>query len=136
MKTASKTASTPRQLRRFALIVATGLTVMAAISWWRGHTTVPTVMWSIAGVLALAGLVAPRTLGPVERAWLTLGGILAWVNTRIILTALFYVVVTPVALVMRFFRDPLDRRIDPGSASYWVRRAVAVPDPKSYEQQF
>ena len=127
--------STPRHLRRFAFIVATGLTAVAALSWWRGHTTVPTVLWAISGVLALAGLVAPRTLGPVERAWLAVGAVLAWVNTRIILTLLFYVVVTPVALVMRLFRDPLERRIDRGSASYWVRRPAAI-DPKSYEQQF
>ncbi len=79
---------------------------------------------------------APRTLGPVERAWLAVGAVLAWVNTRIILTLLFYVVVTPVALVMRLFRDPLERRLDRDSASYWVRRPAAVIDPKRYEQQF
>jgi Saxitoxin biosynthesis operon protein SxtJ len=130
------TVSSPRHLRRFALIVATGLTVVAAISWWRGHTIVPAVFWSIAGVLGLTGLVAPRILGPVERGWLAVGAVLAWVNTRIILTVLFYIVVSPVAMVMRLFRDPLERRIDRASASYWVRRPATATDPKSYEQQF
>jgi hypothetical protein len=132
----TKTVSTPRQLRKFALIVATGLTAVAALSWWRGHTTVPATLWTVAGVLALAGLVAPRILGPVERGWLAVGAVLAWVNTRIILTLLFYVVVTPVAAIMRLFRDPLERRIDKASASYWIRRPAVAIDRKRYEQQF
>ena len=131
-----KHAPSPAHLRRFALVVSAGLTVIAGISWWRGHTVVPVVMWSVAGTLLLAGLIAPRALAPVERAWLWIGSILAWVNTRIILTLLFYAVVTPVALVMRRFRDPLDRRLDPAAASYWARRPSVVVSRQRYEQQF
>ena len=64
------------------------------------------------------------------------GNGLGWVNTRIILTALFYVVVTPAGVVMRFFRDPLDRELSEARASYWSRRPVARFDPKSYQRQF
>ena len=132
----TRKVSSARRLRRFAFVVATGLTLVAALSWWRGHTTVPSVFWVIAGVLALAGLVAPRTLRPVERAWLAIGGVLAWVNTRIILTVLFYLVVTPIAIVIRLFRDPLKRRFDPTAPSYWTRRTAGATSLKSYEQQF
>jgi hypothetical protein len=131
-----KSASSPAQLRRFALTVATGLTLIAGLSWWRGHTTVPATLWTVAGVLVVAGLIAPQLLAPVERGWLALAAVLAWINTRIILTALFYLVVTPVAVVMRLFRDPLQRSFEPGASSYWTRRPAGVIDRKAYERQF
>jgi hypothetical protein len=95
------------------------------------------VIWSLAGLLAAAGLLVPRALGPVERWWLRLGLVLAWVNTRIILTVLFYLVVTPIALVMRIFRDPLDRRLAADATTYWHRRAPRPDNPAAgYEHQF
>ena len=114
-----------------------GLLVVGAISWWRGHSVAPVVLWSLAATIALAGLLVPRALEPVERWWLRLGLVLAWVNTRIILTVLFYLVVTPIALVMRLFRDPLDRRLAAEATSYWQRRAARPDDPAAgYEHQF
>jgi len=100
-----------RRLRRFGLTVAVGFTLLGGLSWWRDHTIAPRVFWILAALLAVPAAVAPALLGPVERGWLTLGGWLAWVNTRIILTGVFYLVVTPVGVVMRRFRDPLDRRL-------------------------
>ena len=123
------------RLRRFSWVVGGGLTLVALISWYRGHDTVPFVMWSVAGALLLMGLVYPRALGPVEKGWLAFGHALGWVNTRVILTLLFALVVVPVGLVMRLFRDPLDRKMKDGRSSYWVVRDQ-VPTPESYERQF
>jgi hypothetical protein len=62
--------------------------------------------------------------------------VLAWVNTRIILTLLFYAVFTPIGVIMRLFRDPLDRRLHDGRVSYWVPKEPEPFDPKRYENQF
>jgi hypothetical protein len=125
-----------RKLRRFGLTVAIGFTTLATISWWRGHTVAPTVMWSLAAVLLAPAIVAPMALAPVERAWMTLGGWLAWFNTRVILTVLFYVVVTPVGLIVRMFRDPLDRQLSEAGTSYWIRRNVQPFKAENYQRQF
>ena len=97
-----------QHLRRFGLTIATGMTVIGAVSFWRDHTVAPTMMWTAAVLIGVPALVAPAVLARVERAWLMFGNLLAWVNTRIILTVLFYVVVTPVGVCVRLFRDPLD----------------------------
>lgn len=123
------------RLRKFSLIVGGGLTLVALVSWYRGHDTVPLVMWSAAGALILMGLVYPRSLRPVEKGWLAFGHALGWVNTRVILTLVFVLVVVPVGLVMRLFRDPLDRKMKDGRSSYWIVRDQ-VPTPESYERQF
>lgn len=125
-----------QHLRRFGLTVAIGFTLIGALSWWRQHTVAPLVLWTLAVLNGAPALVAPAALGPVERVWLAVGNGLAWVNTRIILTALFYVVVTPVGVLMRVFRDPLDRELYEARASYWIRRTVAPFDPKNYQRQF
>lgn len=131
----TKHLSLPARLRRFALTVAAGATIVAGISWWRGHTVVPSLLWSVAAIVALAGVTVPTSLAPVERGWLAVGRVLAWLNTRIILTALFYLVVTPIAIIMRPFRDPLDRRFDAKASTYWCRRTTGV-SRNSYERQF
>lgn len=123
------------RLRRFSLVVGGGLAVIGLISWYRGHDTAPLVLWSLAAALVLAGLVYPRSLKPVEKGWMAFGHALGWVNTRIILTLLFVLVVVPVGLVMRLFRDPLDRKMRDGRSSYWIARDQA-PSPESYERQF
>ena len=57
-------------------------------------------------------------------------------NTRIILTVLYALVITPIGLVRRAFGDPLDRRMRDGRDSVWVRRPQAPVDPARYRQQF
>ena len=125
-----------RQLRRFGFTVAAGLTVIGLVSWYRDHLTVSWALWTIAGLLGLLGLLLPRLLVRVQRAWMALGTALVWVNTRIILTILFYSTFTPIGAIMRRFRDPLDRQLQKERASYWVRREPQPLDPKVYERQF
>ena len=119
-----------RQLRHFGLLVGG---IFGAIGLW------PLVWrqqeprwWAVALMVALMApaLVAPRALGPAYRAWMKLAEILAWVNTRILLGFVFYVVVTPIAVLMRLLgRDPMRRALVPTEASY---RVPCTPRPASH----
>jgi len=124
------------EVRRFALTVGTGLTLIGALSRYRGHTEAPIVLWMISGVLWLLGLAQPRLLLPVQKAWMAFANILGWVNTRIILGLLFYVVLTPISILARFFKDPLDRKLHDGRDTYWIQKRTQALDSKEYERQF
>lgn len=126
----------PSELRRFGLMVGGVFLVLSALSRWRGHEVPPLVLGALGVALVVPGLVAPRLLGPVQRIWMRGAHVIGEVNTRIILGAFFYLVMTPVGLVRRRVRDPLDRRLDDGRPSNWVRREVRPVDPARYEQQF
>ena len=41
-----------------------------------------------------------------------------------------------VGLIMRLFRDPLDRKLHDGCSSYWKQKESRSFDPKTYEHQF
>ena len=127
---------TPRELRRFGLTVGGVFLLLGGLSWWRGHVWPPRVLWTLGTLLVVPGLLFPAVLGPVERGWMRMAEALAWFNTRVILGTLFYVMVTPFGWVLRRFRDPMDRRLDPSRASDWIHREQGPVDPARYRQQF
>jgi hypothetical protein len=110
--------------------------VLGAMSWLRGHVVPPRVFLVVAMALALPALIAPAALGPVQRAWMRGAAVLGRVNARIMLTVVFFVVLVPIGLVLRCFRDPLDRSLEDGRGSQWVKREPEPPDLARYEQQF
>src|SRR5262245_46899595 len=125
------------ELRRFGLTVGGMFVLLGSASWWRGHVRPPTVMWTVGGLLVVFGLVAPLALDPVRRAWMRFATILGEVNSRIILGVFFFVVIAPVGFVLRkLVRDPLDRTLDDGKATNWIRRPRLPVERARYEQQF
>ena len=127
-------------IRRFGLTIGGALTVFGSVSWWRGHELPPLVMWTIAACLVVPALVAPVLLGPVERFWMgpvmRVAQAIGEVVSRVFLGLFFYLVFAPMGLVMRRFRDPLDRSLTDGRSSNWVKRTPQPVDPASYERQF
>ena len=127
---------TRRTIVSFALIVSAALLAIAALQWRRGAPQwVLVTLLSIAAALLLGAAVAPALLRPVYRAWMRLGEVLAWVNTRIILTLIFFLVVTPIGLVMRLFgRSPIAaaKRND----SYWTDVEPHSYGDRHVEKQF
>ena len=55
----------------------------------------------------------------LHSAWTRLGWVLGWVNTRVILTLIFALLIVPLGVVMRLFgRDRMARDLHPAAASY------------------
>ena len=122
-------------LRRFGLSVGGVFLLLAAISLWRGHRIPPVVLATLGTVLVLPALVRPTLLAPVERAWMRLGGALHRINSAILLTVIYYALLTPLAVILRRFKDPMSLKLD-DRPSRWVRRRPAPADPARYRQPF
>jgi hypothetical protein len=74
-------------------------------------------------------------LAPVQRYWLKFGHALGWVNSRIILGFVYYLLFTPVALVLRLLgKRPLDVKNRSSGASY--RLLVTPRDDSHFERPF
>ena len=118
-------AATQKQLRQFGWMVGTVLILVGGWQLYRQiHPTARIVLWSVGGFLVLNGLLTPKILAPGYKIWMRLATVLGWINTRILLGLIFYLIFTPVGLVMRLSgRDPLTQRIDRTADSYWVDRS-------------
>ena len=50
---------------------------------------------------------------------------------------IFFVAVTPTALIMRLVgKDPLHRRFEPEARTYWIERRPPGPEPETMKNQF
>ncbi len=72
-------------------------------------------------VLVLLGTILPRILYWPYRIWMLIGEVLGWINTRIILSVIFFLLFTPIGLIRRLFgSDSLKRKLDADATSYRV----------------
>lgn len=95
--------------------------------------------WSLAIALVFAGvaLAGPSLLGPLNRLWTMFGLLLSRIVRPVVMGLLFFVVITPIALIMRATgKDQLHLEFDPKAKSYWIERSPPFPAPESIKNQF
>src|SRR5437868_11089347 len=92
-----------RGLRRFVLMVGAVILILGLIMLWR-HRAAAWPLISLGTALVLLGSLAPSILKRVHSVWMILALMLGWVATRVLLTIVFYFVVTPVGLLQRLLR--------------------------------
>lgn len=118
--------------RKSALTVGIVLIALAAWSAYRGRDAASWICAALGVALVVAGLFVPAAARVFHAVWMRLAHALGWVNSRILLALLFYLVITPMGLVQRLAgRDALRRR-GQRSSSYWIPRS----SPKQSKEQF
>jgi hypothetical protein len=111
---------TAAELRHFGLVMAAVLGLIGGVLFWKERAAAPWVL-GVAGAFLIAGLLLPRVLAPVERAWMALARRLSLVSTFILLTLSYFLIITPFALLARLLRrDRLQLKLEPELPSYWV----------------
>lgn len=112
------------ELRSFGLIFgALFVLFFGLVIPWIGGDAFPLWPWYVGAMAWVWAAAHPPSLAPVFRIWLRAGALLGWINTRVVLTIVFYMVIAPIALMMKIFgRDPLSRKLDPKLDTYRVKR--------------
>ena len=124
------------QARRSALVVACVLALLAGWNAHRERETVALVLGSASALLVVVGFLSPVASRAFYRVWMRLARLLGWVNSRILLSLIFYGVITPMGIVQRLIgRDALRRR-GPGRESYWVPRKSEGQSREQFERLF
>lgn len=138
-KTRSKSSAptvTNEQARKTALVVSVVLLLLAAWNYHRGRMTIVEVCGTLGALLAFAGLFVPPAARAFHTGWMKLAHALGWVNSRVLLTVLFYLVFAPYGFLSRLFgRDPLHRRTQNGE-TYWTTRKVTRQTREQFERLF
>jgi hypothetical protein len=112
----------PRTMRWFGLLLGGFLAVIGLLLDARfGLRTAPTVLYALALLVALAYYLVPSLRSGIYRAWILLVYPIGWTISHLLLASVYYLVLTPIGLLGRLLgRDPMQRRFDPGAATYWA----------------
>lgn len=121
--------SSRSELKKFGITIGIVLLIIAAIMFYYNNN----LYYYFAGgglLLILLGFAAPIILLPLQKIWMILAVVLGFFMSRLILSILFYLVITPIGLIAKLFgKDFLDLKIDKSQKSYWHYR-----DKKPYEK--
>lgn len=122
-----------RHLRSFAWMTAL---VLVAVSWRLDSLGLSLALW-----LAGASVFALGTVWPAAFRWwyvalVVLTYPLGWLVSRVLLGAVYFGLITPLAVCFRLRgRDALERRFAPGATTYWQPR-VRERALQDYYRQF
>ena len=123
-------------LKSFSRVMAVALGILGFISILRQGDYALHFFISALSFFTL-GFVCPSSLKPIQKIWMSLSIIMGWIMTRIILGILFYLVVTPINLLLRITKkELLNCNIDKNRESYWNFKEEDLSSPQVYENQF
>ena len=124
-----------REGRKFGLTVGTAFLVLGGIALWRGRVLPTQILWGLGGLLILGAALVPAKLKPVERAWMAMALQISKVMTPIVMGIVYFLVLTPIALVMRSTRgNPLVHRTD--ATGYWFTKGEGQDAKSDMRRQF
>jgi hypothetical protein len=122
--------------RAFGIVFAVVFGIVGLLPMFSGGDVLGWALMA-AALFLTAALVLPSVLAPLNRLWLRLGLVLHKVVNPIMLGIMFFLVVTPIGLVMRALgKDPLRLRFEKSADSYWIPRTPPGPAPESLNDQF
>jgi hypothetical protein len=132
------TAPSRRQLNQFGFVWLGFLILFGAIAYFRfNNQTLAMALWVLAAVVPVIGWLLP----PFMRLVFVGMSIVAWpigfVVSHVVLALVYYLVFTPVGLIMRLVGyDSMRRRSDSAADSYWLSRDPGHSEAKRYFRQF
>lgn len=109
--------------------------VFALIAFWpmiNGH---PIRIWAIpfSILFLILGIINSKLLTPFKYLWIKLGEILGLIISPIIMSIIYFFIITPIGLFMRIIgKDILGLKFN-NNKSYWVKRLSKI---NSMKRQF
>lgn len=113
-----------RQLNVFGAIWLVFFSVVGGIVLYKsGSMQAASIVWGLAGLVPAVGWLVPAFMRIVYLGMAYASYPIGFVISHLILVFVYYVVLTPIGVVMRWFGyDPMERRIDENAESYWCER--------------
>ena len=126
---------TPQEGQKFALTVGSGFAVLGLIAWGAGNSGLATLLFGIATVFILAGLVLPGRLTLLHRTWMGLGKAISRITAPIVMSLVYLLIFAPLGGARRLVgRNPLVHSA--GIDGYWTGLDPEHNDRENLERQF
>ena len=122
-KTQDSSKVSIKELRQFGVIMGVFIVLFFGLLipwiWGLSFSTWP---WIASAVFAGLAVVIPVVLKPIYSVWMKLAHVLGWINTRLLLSLVFYLIILPIGVILRLSgKDPMHRKLDPELQTYRVK---------------
>ena len=112
--------------RNFGLVF---FIVFLIVSLWPLTYHEPVRIWSaiISSVFLILGLMNSKLLTPLNKLWFKFGMILGAIVSPVVMGVVFFLVVTPIGLIMKIMgKDLLNKKYDKKKRTYWIKRDTLI----------
>jgi len=125
-----------KELRKFSIILFLAFAILGLIILWRkGESGLLFCGFGLA--LLLCGLAYPKLLKHPYRGWITLSLFLGFLASHLILLLTYYLVFTPIGVIMRIFgKEFLNMNFDKNAKTYWIEKEQRISAKERYEKMF
>jgi hypothetical protein len=124
-----------KQNRKFGYTVAIALLVLSVFRIFIRHKQGWWVAFAIAMLLLLFSFIKPTLLNPLRLVWDKIGHVLGTINTYILLTLFYFLILSPLGMTMRLFgMDILKIKWLKNKDTYW--EDASVKEVSSMKNQF
>ncbi len=126
-----------RELAVFGLMMVGFFSLIGGALFFKlPSRSVAFAIWGFGAALSGLFFAVPQSRRPIYLAWIYAALPVGWTVSHLVLAAVYYLALTPVGLLMRILgHDPMRRRLDRRSGSYWRKRPKS-PEPSRYFKQF
>tara|TARA_B100000287_G_scaffold423810_1_gene467579 strand:- start:430 stop:840 length:411 start_codon:yes stop_codon:yes gene_type:complete len=124
-----------KDLRSFGYTIGIILLFISAILLYHGNYLHKNLA-IIATIFIGMGVVAPVFLKPIYLIWMTFAVVLGWIMTKIILSVVFYIIITPISFITRLFGEDFLSLKKIKNDSHWNNRNSSDEVNQNYEKQF
>ncbi len=130
-----------KDLRKFGFTVGTVIVLIPALLWLLSksvYINTGIIIFFLLGLfLIISAVVIPAILKYPHKYWMALALVLGFIMSRIIVTLLFYLAVTPIGLLARLTgKKFIEPDFDKKSESYWELRPKSEYNKSQTEKQF
>jgi len=128
--------STKKELRNFGITIGVILLVIGGYLFFKELGSYQTFLYLAIALIGL-GLIIPNLLKPIYLIWMIFAVIIGWVMTRVILSLLFYFIITPIGIIAKILnKDFLNLKKEYGKTTYWNKRDRSLELNQDYSKQF
>ena len=122
--------------RKFGITVGIILIMISGLLIWKEIESFQ-IFLTIGVVLNVLGIVIPVFLKPIYWIWMIFARILGWFMTGVILTLLFYAMLTPIGIISRFLGKQFIELVwKEKDSTYWNYRSPGIIEKERYKKQF
>ena len=127
--------STNKILKSFGLTIGFLIVVIGGFFFYNKNELF-VYFFSIGLIFICLSLIAPTVLKPIHKIWMTFAIIIGWVMTRVILSILFYLIISTIGIFARIVGKDFLNLKSKSNESYWNIRNKEDELNQDYEKQF